>query len=349
MLTRELLRAIRQIVGAVDLAGMDIVEVSPPYDHAETTAMVANRAALEAISALAVEAARRAGPRPASSPAAADGRRDRRHGHRATATPAAVADALARLYDLDLVEDPGDLDLYLALAARAGGPILELAVGTRPARRAARRGRPRRHRRRPRPGDARPRPRARAAGGRRARPSGLTLVEADLLDLAPAGRPARSASRSSPSTRCCPARDPRRPARGDPDARRRTSRPGGLAVVDVWLPDADDLARFDGRLILEYGRAGSGDRPRRHEGRGRPSTTPRPAIVTLTTIFEEGRPGRGRRPLGPARRASGSSRPTSCATSPRTPASSSRPSPATTTWGRSGRAASGRSSSRVKP
>ena len=53
MLTREVLRAIRQIVGAVDLCGMDIVEVSPPYDHAETTAMAANRAALEAISALA--------------------------------------------------------------------------------------------------------------------------------------------------------------------------------------------------------------------------------------------------------------------------------------------------------
>jgi formimidoylglutamase len=61
MLTREVLRAIRQIVGAVPLAGMDIVEVSPPYDHAETTAMAANRAALEAISALAVR--RRAGHR----------------------------------------------------------------------------------------------------------------------------------------------------------------------------------------------------------------------------------------------------------------------------------------------
>ena len=54
MLTREVLRAIRQIVAAVDLAGMDVVEVSPPYDHAETTAMAANRAVLEAISALAV-------------------------------------------------------------------------------------------------------------------------------------------------------------------------------------------------------------------------------------------------------------------------------------------------------
>ena len=40
---------------------MDIVEVSPPYDQAETTAMIANRAALEAISALAVK--RQAGGR----------------------------------------------------------------------------------------------------------------------------------------------------------------------------------------------------------------------------------------------------------------------------------------------
>ena len=43
---------------------------------------------------------------------------------------AAEAAAFARLYDLDLVEDPGDVDLYLALAGRVGGPILELGVGT---------------------------------------------------------------------------------------------------------------------------------------------------------------------------------------------------------------------------
>jgi agmatinase len=55
MLSREILRAVRQIAGAVELAGMDIVEVSPPYDWAESTAMIANRAALEAISALAVK------------------------------------------------------------------------------------------------------------------------------------------------------------------------------------------------------------------------------------------------------------------------------------------------------
>jgi agmatinase len=52
---RELLRAIRRIASAVPIAGMDIVEVSPPYDHAEVTAMVANRVALECISALAAK------------------------------------------------------------------------------------------------------------------------------------------------------------------------------------------------------------------------------------------------------------------------------------------------------
>jgi agmatinase len=57
MLSRELLRAVRQIVGQVQFAGMDIVEVSPPYDWAESTAMIANRVALEAISALAVKKA----------------------------------------------------------------------------------------------------------------------------------------------------------------------------------------------------------------------------------------------------------------------------------------------------
>ncbi|MGZ6269144.1 MAG: agmatinase [Candidatus Limnocylindrales bacterium] len=55
MLTREVLRAIRQIVAAVELAGMDVVEVSPPYDHAELTAMVASRLVLEAMSALALK------------------------------------------------------------------------------------------------------------------------------------------------------------------------------------------------------------------------------------------------------------------------------------------------------
>jgi agmatinase len=66
LLPRELLRAVRRIVGSVHLAGMDVVEVSPPYDHAEVTAMAANRCALEAIGALAAK--RRAGATVRSSP-----------------------------------------------------------------------------------------------------------------------------------------------------------------------------------------------------------------------------------------------------------------------------------------
>jgi agmatinase len=53
LLTRELLRAIRQVVSAVDLVAMDVVEVSPPYDHAEVTATAAHRCVMEALSALA--------------------------------------------------------------------------------------------------------------------------------------------------------------------------------------------------------------------------------------------------------------------------------------------------------
>jgi agmatinase len=55
MLTRELLRAVRQVVSAVELVGMDVVEVAPPFDHAEVTAAAAHRCVLEAISALAVK------------------------------------------------------------------------------------------------------------------------------------------------------------------------------------------------------------------------------------------------------------------------------------------------------
>lgn len=53
LLPRELLRAVRQVVGRVALGGMDVVEVSPPYDSGEVTAMLAHRIVLEAIAALA--------------------------------------------------------------------------------------------------------------------------------------------------------------------------------------------------------------------------------------------------------------------------------------------------------
>ena len=52
--TRELLRAVRFLILERGLAGMDVVEVSPPYDHAEITAIAAHRIILEALSALAL-------------------------------------------------------------------------------------------------------------------------------------------------------------------------------------------------------------------------------------------------------------------------------------------------------
>jgi agmatinase len=53
MTGRELLRAVRRIVGAVELAGIDVVEVSPPYDQSEVTAILAYRVVMEALSSLA--------------------------------------------------------------------------------------------------------------------------------------------------------------------------------------------------------------------------------------------------------------------------------------------------------
>ncbi len=51
--SRQLLDAVRRIAMELPLAGMDIVEVAPPYDHAEVTAYLANRVVLEALSGIA--------------------------------------------------------------------------------------------------------------------------------------------------------------------------------------------------------------------------------------------------------------------------------------------------------
>lgn len=51
--SREVLDAVRKITLAAPVIGMDVVEVSPPYDHADITALLASRVALEALSALA--------------------------------------------------------------------------------------------------------------------------------------------------------------------------------------------------------------------------------------------------------------------------------------------------------
>ncbi|MCA0337798.1 MAG: agmatinase [Actinobacteria bacterium] len=50
---RELLDSVRRICLELPVVGMDVVEVSPPYDHADITASLANRVVLEALSAIA--------------------------------------------------------------------------------------------------------------------------------------------------------------------------------------------------------------------------------------------------------------------------------------------------------
>jgi agmatinase len=50
---RQLLDAVRRIAYELPVVGMDVVEVSPPFDHADITAALANRVVLEALSALA--------------------------------------------------------------------------------------------------------------------------------------------------------------------------------------------------------------------------------------------------------------------------------------------------------
>jgi agmatinase len=59
---REMLWAVRRLSREVGFAGMEVVEVSPPYDHADVTALLAHRIVLEALCGLAL---RRLGREPA--------------------------------------------------------------------------------------------------------------------------------------------------------------------------------------------------------------------------------------------------------------------------------------------
>jgi SAM-dependent methyltransferase len=202
-------------------------------------------------------------------------------------SPESAAEALARLYDLDLATDPGDVDLYRALAARTGGPVLELGVGS----------------------------------GRVALPLAADGYEVTGADLDPAmlGRARAAADAAGPAVARRvrlvegDARTLRLPdagayrlayialnsiflmgTRADQAAAVATLAahltPGGLAVLDAWLPDAEDLARYDGRLVLEW--------VREEPGSGRIVTKtasavydPAAGIVRLTSLFEVAPPG----------------------------------------------------------
>jgi SAM-dependent methyltransferase len=191
----------------------------------------------------------------AETPASTDGPAATRQ---ALTGPAAEA-RLARYYDLDLQEAPNDLERYLALADAQGGPILELAAGTgRLAIPLALAG----HAVTAVDLDRAMLARAIAAwqkvkGG--AAPGGmLEFVEGDLLEL---DRGARFALVLIALNSLAVLGTRERQAAGLRAAARHL-RPGGLAVVDVWLPDLEDLALYDGRLNLEWERTdgGTGER-----------------------------------------------------------------------------------------
>lgn len=199
---------------------------------------------------------------------------------------AATAAALARLYDLDLMDDPGDLDLWLALADRADGPVLELAAGTgRLAVPLAAAG----HAVTAIDLDPamleRGRSRAAAAG---LPEDAIRWVEADLrtVRLPDAGRYALAFVALN-SLMLLSARAAQR------DAFRTMAAhlaPGGLAAVDVWLPDAEDLGRFDGRVILEWPRT---DPETGHvvTKAGSANHDAATGTITLTAIYEAGPQG----------------------------------------------------------
>ena len=204
-----------------------------------------------------------------------------------SAAPERAADALARLYDLDLSSDPGDLDLYLALAARTGSPVLELAVGSgRLAVPLASGGHdvtgvdldPAMLRR--------ARAAADLAGKMTARRLHLVEGDARTVRLEDAGAyqlamiPLNSIFLMG--------------TRADQAAAVQTLAahlaPGGLAVLDAWLPHADDLSRYDGRLVLEWVR----DDPETGHTvtkAGAAEYDAAAGVVRLTTIFESGLPG----------------------------------------------------------
>ncbi len=194
---------------------------------------------------------------------------------------------LARLYDLDLQDDPGDMDLWIALADQAEGPILELMAGSgRVAVPLAQEG----HAVTAVDLDgamlARAAHRAVAAGEDVA--ERVRLVNGDVTSLALPDAGGFSLGivalnsilllRTRAAQRACWA------------ALAAHLAPGGVAAVDAWLPDAADVARYDGRLHLEYvrpdpetGHLVTKMVAAQHDGASR--------TVALTTIYEEGDPG----------------------------------------------------------
>lgn len=204
-------------------------------------------------------------------------------------SPESLPDAIARLYDLDLSEAPGDVELYVALAQRTGGPILELAVGTgRIAVPLALEG----YRVVGLDLDAAMLARARTRIAAAGVGDHIELVEGEMTAAASneavvRGGPYRLAVLALQSMLILNTPDQQRAAVA---AMAALLAPGGLAVVDTWLPTPADLVGFDGRLSFEWRRT--------DPETGHDVTKTLAAwydhvrrLVTLTTFFDEGAQG----------------------------------------------------------
>lgn len=199
-----------------------------------------------------------------------------------------AAAALARYYDLDLRDDPGDLDLYEELAERIGGPILELGAGSgRICVPLAEQGYA------VTAVDHDPEMLARAEAAwresdSRGKDGALTLLGGDIRSIRLDERFGLAILALNTLLLL-----------DEPDdqvAVLRTLaahlRPNGLAVVDVWLPSPDDLALYDGRLLLEWLRVDpeTGDRVAKIASARYDTAT---ATVTLSQLFDAWPSGRG--------------------------------------------------------
>jgi len=181
----------------------------------------------------------------------ADGKPAGRPQERAGQPPGNTAEAevLARYYDLDTQDESADLDLYLALAASADGPVLELGAGS-----------------------------GRVAVPLAAAGHDVIAVDHDPHMLARAGRAwaALSATAGQPGRLATMEADITSlrldqrfslvilalntllslEGREQQEACLRTMAghllPDGRAVLDVWLPAPEDLELYDGRLTVEW-------------------------------------------------------------------------------------------------
>jgi len=208
----------------------------------------------------------------------------------------ARAARLARYYDLDLLDDPGDLDLYLAMAERTGGPILELAAGSgRLAVPLARAGYtvtavdndPAMLSRARDTWAATPATRGRRTTRRQAS-AGLDLLEADLTTLALDNR-FGLAFIALNSLLLLDGADAQRQAM---QVLADHLRPGGVAIVDVLLPDAAELSTYDGRITLDWIREDpeTGDQVTKSSSARYDAAL---ATITLTTLYDTVSPEMG--------------------------------------------------------